>query len=136
MEMAIRERKPTLTATRLDGLTLGAFLDIVLGSMNASYIVRPDYIEITTQIKRLEEKVTRAFPVADLVIAIPNSIVQSQLQLNLSVQGAFAQQIQQANFLGNLGAGLNAGGFGGGGRGRRRHRRGRRRGLPQPRPGR
>lgn len=112
-EQMIRERKPTLAATRLDGLTLGAFLDIVLGSMNASYLVRPDYIEVTTQIKRLEEKVTRAFPVADLVIPIPNSVALSGLALNLSVQGAFSQQIAQANFLGNLGAGLNAGGFGG-----------------------
>lgn len=117
MEQMIRERKPTLTATRLDGLTLGAFLDLVLGSMNASYLVRPDFIEVTTQIKRLEEKVTRAFPVADLVIPIPNSIALSGLALNLSVQGAFANQIQQANFLGNLGAGLNAGGFGGAGLG-------------------
>jgi len=113
MEMMIRERKPTLTVTRLDGLTLGAFLDIVLGSMNASYMVRPDYIEITTQVKRLEEKVTRAFPVADLVIPIPNSIALSGLALNLSVQGAFANQIQTANFLGNLGQGLNANGGGG-----------------------
>ena len=39
--------------------------------MNATYIVRPDYIEITTFRQRLEEKVTRVFPVADLAIPIP-----------------------------------------------------------------
>ena len=57
-------------------------------SMNATYIVRPDYIEITTFERRLEEKVTRVFPVADLVDpdpelgepadAVPEPAVQNQ----------------------------------------------------------
>ena len=52
--------------------------------MNATYIVRPDYIEITTFDRRLEEKVTRVFPVADLVIPIPDSVNQQTLFQNLS----------------------------------------------------
>ncbi len=110
----IRDKKPQLTATRLDGLTLGSFLDITLGSMGASFIVRPDYVEITTQNKRLEEKVTRAFPVADLVIPIPNSVALSGLTLNLSVQGATAQTINAAQPNANLGIGLGNNGGGGG----------------------
>ena len=43
-----QDQEPNLTATQLRGLKLGTFLDIVLLSMNATYIVRPDYIEITT----------------------------------------------------------------------------------------
>ncbi len=67
----IKDKKPNLAATQLRGLKLGTFLDMVLLSMNATFIVRPDYIEITTFDRRLEEKVTRVFPVADLVIPDP-----------------------------------------------------------------
>jgi tetratricopeptide (TPR) repeat protein len=111
----IREKKPTLAATQLRGLKLGTFLDIVLLSMNATYIVRPDYVEITTFNRRLEEKVTRVFPVADLVIPIPSAVNQQTLFQNLFFQNSqlaiFGQVIGQANFIGN-----NANGnFGGGG---------------------
>ncbi len=106
----IREAKSTLTATQLNGLKLGSFLDIVLLSMNATYIVRPDYIEITTFKQRLEEKVTRVFPVADLAIPIPSAVNQQTLQQNLSIQNQslaiFGQLIGAQTFLG--------GGFGGG----------------------
>ena len=43
----IKEDKPKIAATQLRGLKLGNFLDIVLLSMNATFIVRPDYIEVT-----------------------------------------------------------------------------------------
>ncbi len=122
----IREAKPNLTATRLEGLTLGSFLDIVLQSINATFIVRPDYIEITTFNRRLEEKVTRVFPVADLVVPIPNAVVQSQLIQNLSIQNQTLAIFGAAslyggglsNFLGGNNNNNNGGGggnpFGGG----------------------
>lgn len=62
---SIKDKKPNVPAAKLKGLKLGAFLDLVLGSMNATYIVRPDYIEITTIEKRLQEKVTRVFEQSD-----------------------------------------------------------------------
>jgi hypothetical protein len=37
----IKEARPKLATTQLRGLKLGNFLDIVLVSMNATYIVRP-----------------------------------------------------------------------------------------------
>lgn len=40
------ERKPVLFSTRLEGLTLHRFLDMVLTSMQAAYLVRDGYIEI------------------------------------------------------------------------------------------
>ncbi|VTU01916.1 von willebrand factor type a : Uncharacterized protein OS=Planctomyces maris DSM 8797 GN=PM8797T_01844 PE=4 SV=1: VWA_3 [Gemmataceae bacterium] len=115
----IKEKKPNLAATQLRGLKLGTFLDIVLLSMNATYIVRPDYVEITTFNRRLEEKVTRVFPVADLVIPIPSSVNQQTLQQNLQFQQSqlaiFGQVIGAANFFGNNGGGGFNGGFNNGG---------------------
>ncbi len=111
----IKEKKPNLAATQLRGMKLGTFLDIVLLSMNATYMVRPDYVEITTFSRRLEEKVTRVFPVADLVIPIPSSVNQQTLQQNLQFQQSqlaiFGQVIGAANFFGNAGGG--GGQFGG-----------------------
>ena len=105
----IREAKATkLSATQLRGMKMGTFLDVVLMSMGATYIVRPDYIEITTFNRRLEEKVTRVFPVADLVIPIPSSVNQQTLQQNLQFQNAqlaiFGSVVGAANFQGFGGA--------------------------------
>ena len=97
----------------LNGVSVGSFLDVVLLDINASYIVRPEYIEIVPSKVRLEEKQFRAFEVADLVIPIPNSVNNQVLSQNLALFGAqlqFAGQAQgQANFLGGFGGG----GFGG-----------------------
>lgn len=129
-EQNIKEKKPNLSSTRLEGLTLGNFLDVVLQSMNATFIVRPEYIEITTFTRRLEEKVTRVFPVADLVIPIPSSVNQQSLFQNLAFQnsqlaifgaaslyGGGLQAIGGAfgNPFGAGGGGFPGGGFPGGG---------------------
>jgi tetratricopeptide (TPR) repeat protein len=117
----IKEEKAKLAATQLRGLKLGNFLDIVLLSMNATYIVRPDYIEITTFQRRLEEKVTRVFPVADLAIPIPSSVNRRSLYQNLAIQNQTLAIFGQASLFGgglrNLGGniGFGGGGFGGGG---------------------
>jgi tetratricopeptide (TPR) repeat protein len=84
----IRDKRPNLKATSLRGLKLGNFLDIVLQSMGATFVVRPDYVEITTFNRRLEEKVTRVFPVADLVIPIPSAVNQQMLFMNLFFQNS------------------------------------------------
>ncbi|MBN9122321.1 MAG: SUMF1/EgtB/PvdO family nonheme iron enzyme [Planctomycetes bacterium] len=56
----IREEKPKLTATRIQGMKLGNFLDLLLRPLNATYVVRSDRIEITTARRRLEEHQARA----------------------------------------------------------------------------
>ncbi|MBX9579652.1 MAG: hypothetical protein K2X87_05025, partial [Gemmataceae bacterium] len=116
---AVADAKATaLSTTRLDGLTLGTFLDVYLRGLSVdsvTYIVRPDYIEITSYAKRLEEKVTRVFPVADLVIPIPSSVNQQVLQQNLNVQNQTLAIFGAASLYGNsgfLGSG-SIGGFGG-----------------------
>jgi tetratricopeptide (TPR) repeat protein len=117
----IKEEKAKLAATQLRGLKLGNFLDIILLSMNATYIVRPDYIEVTTFQKRLEEKVTRVFPVADLAIPIPQAVNQQSLQQNLSLQNATLAIFGQASLFGgglqNIGGNFGSpfGGAGGAG---------------------
>jgi hypothetical protein len=119
-----REKTPTLKQ-KLNGLPLRSFLDILLPSVDPqlTYIVRPEYIEITTVDRRLEEKVTAAFAVADLVIPIPQAVNQQVLQQGLQFQNAqlaiFGQALGQANFLGGFGAlgggqlGLGGGAIGG-----------------------
>ena len=100
----VDELKVNVGSANLSGMKLGTFLDTVLLSVNATFIVRPDHIEITTFDRRLEEKVTRVFPVADLVIPIPSSVNIATLQQNLMFQNAqlaiFGQVIGAANFQG------------------------------------
>jgi tetratricopeptide (TPR) repeat protein len=95
----------------LSGLTLGAFLDIALLDVGASYFVRPEYIEVTTKLMRIEEKVTRAFSVGDLALIPPNAVNNQALQQNLAVFGA---QVNQAANLAGAAAFQGFGGFQGG----------------------
>jgi von Willebrand factor type A domain len=108
------------------GLTVGAFLDIVLQSVGAYYVVRPEYIEITTYERRFTEKVVRAFDITELVYQIPSSVNQATLFQNQGVQSQNLQLFGQATFSGGFGAigglglgggGFNIGGLGGGGLG-------------------
>jgi hypothetical protein len=45
-EPNVREKRPNLATTSLDVVTLRRFLDLTLGSMNATYLVRKDHIAI------------------------------------------------------------------------------------------
>lgn len=51
----IRDAKPTFSATRIEGLTLSRFLNLVLTDMGAVCLVRPDYLEITPREAALKE---------------------------------------------------------------------------------
>jgi tetratricopeptide (TPR) repeat protein len=108
-----------LSATKLDGLTVGTFLDVYLRGLqipDVTYVVRPDYIEITSYQARLEEKVTRVFPVADLVVPVPSSVNQQSLFQNLQIQNQTLAIFGQASLYGGgLSNFLGGGGFGGGG---------------------
>ena len=117
MSAALSDAKAEkLSATSLNGLTLGTFLDVYLRGLTVpdiTYIVRPDYVEITSYTARLEEKVTRVFPVADLVIPIPSSVNQATLRQNLQIQNRTLAIFGQASL---YGGGLRNF-LGGGGRG-------------------
>ena len=103
----IKTKLQTGGGGQLKGLKMGNFLDIVLLSMNATFIVRPEYVEITTFQRRLEEKVTRVFPVEDLVVPIPQSVnmqsLQQQQQFQQQNLAIFGQAAGAANQFGNQG---------------------------------
>jgi hypothetical protein len=107
------------TPNDLTGLPLGAFLDTVLRDIDYSWVARPDYIEIGPMLAlRYDEKVTKVFDVAELIIGIPQSVNQATLFQNLQFLGAQAT-IFGAAFNPFAGAGFNGGGnfqgFNGGG---------------------
>ena len=102
---------------RFNNVALATILRSILSQLQppGTYIVRADHIEITTGTRALSDKVIRAYPVADLVIPIPNSVNQLALQQNLSVLGQTFSLgggflgIPIGGGLGALGVGLNAG---------------------------
>jgi hypothetical protein len=72
---------------KMPGVSLGTILRFLLAQVQGTYLIRRDYIEITTTDASIREKAVRAYPVADLVIPIPNSVNQNVLQQNLQVLG-------------------------------------------------
>src|SRR5207245_735926 len=94
------------------GVTLQTVLRFLLAQVNGTYLIRRDYVEVTTTDRSIAEKAVRAYPVADLVIPIPNSVNQSALNQNLQVLGSSLSANGQAIF-GAAGGGLNVGNFGG-----------------------
>jgi len=104
---------------RMPGVTLSTVLRLVLSPIGGTYLVRRDYIEITTSREAIREKAVRAYEVADLVFPIPNSINQASLNQSLQVLGgtfSFGAAGSPFNAFGNAGiiGGFNALGVGGG----------------------
>jgi len=78
-----------------------------VGKGNATYLIRREFVEITTSKRYLEDKVIRIYPVGDLVIPINGGA-----QGGGALTGGFG--IGGGAFQGGLGGGFG-GGFGGGG---------------------
>jgi tetratricopeptide (TPR) repeat protein len=72
---------------KMPGVTLSTVLRLVLSAINGTYLIRRDFIEITTGKEAIREKAVRAYEVADLVIPIPSSVNSVGLQQNLQVLG-------------------------------------------------
>lgn len=83
---------------KMPGVTLGTILRFLLAQIDGTYLIRRDYIEITTNLAATSEKAVRAYPVADLVIPIPNSVNQQALNQNLQVLGSSLSANGQAIF--------------------------------------
>lgn len=110
------ENKP-IRLQRLVGISLATALRAILAQVNGTMFVRREYIEVTTPIRQLAEKTIRVYPVADLVIPIPNAI--NQQGVNQSIQNSIlglqfgALQSNPLLGLGGLGGGaLGLGGLG------------------------
>ena len=91
----------------MPGVTLGTVMRFLLGQINGTYLIRRDYIEITTNDRAIAEKAVRAYPVADLVIPIPNGVNQQSLNQNLQVLGSSLSANGQALFGAAAAAGLS-----------------------------
>jgi hypothetical protein len=91
---------------RMPGVTLATVMRFLLAQVNGTLIIRRDYVEITTTDRAIAEKAVRAYPVADLVIPIPNAVNQSVLNQNLQILGGSLSANGQAIFgtVGNGGA--------------------------------
>lgn len=109
--------------TPLQGISLSTALRLIASQLpakryEATFVVRPDYIEILPGEKALADKVVRAFPVEELIFDIPNSINQNSLAQSLAVLGGTFNQTFNG-IQGGVGGfnvqGFNAGGGGAGG---------------------
>ena len=112
-------------ATPLQGISLATALRLISEQLPAkkyaaTYVVRPDYIELLPGEKALADKVVRAFPVEELIFDIPNSVNSTSLQQSLSVLGGQFNNTFNG-IQGGVGGfnvqGFNAQGAGGGGPG-------------------
>ncbi len=109
---------------KLTGASLSTALRLLTEQLNATYIVRRDFIEITSAEAALREKVIGVYPVEDLVVPIPNSVNQMALRQSVSILGqtfslggGFTGQPIAGAFGGFGGFGFGAAGFGAGIRG-------------------
>jgi len=83
------ERTQIKFVSKLSGVALSTVLRLICEQLpgQCTYIVRRDFIEIVPFSVAIGEKVTRVFPVEDLIIGIPNAVNQSALSQSLSVLG-------------------------------------------------
>src|SRR5262249_22780939 len=73
---------------KMSNIALGTALRLLLSQVppnGATYLIRRDLIEVTTGKRAVAEKALRLYPVADLVIPIPNSVNQIALQQSLTI---------------------------------------------------
>ena len=93
---------------KLVGVSLSTVLRLLLAQAQGTYIIRRDYVEVTTGQRQAAEKVLRVYPVADLVIPIPNAVNQQGLQQNLQALGSTVT----VNGVGIVGGAAGIGGLG------------------------
>jgi hypothetical protein len=92
---------------KMIGVSLATVLRLLTAQANATYLVRRDYIEITTGKRAVAEKVVRVYPVADLVIPIPNAFNAQAVNQTLTILGTspgIGLQLGSPLALGGLGA--------------------------------
>jgi tetratricopeptide (TPR) repeat protein len=87
MGMFDPERVQIKFPSKLVGVSLATVLRLICEQIDGTYWVRRDYIEIVPADMAIREKVTRVFPVEDLIIGIPNAVNTSALSQTLAVLG-------------------------------------------------
>jgi hypothetical protein len=112
----------TTPIPRLRGVSLATVIRKILARITtppgkeATYIIRRDHIEITTADFAVAEKSVRTYPVADLVVPIPNAVNNQSVLQQATIFGFGGSlgvaQTQAATFIGGA-ANLGFGGLGG-----------------------
>ncbi|HEV3261402.1 MAG TPA: hypothetical protein VG013_31405, partial [Gemmataceae bacterium] len=97
---------------KMVGISMATVLRLLFEPVGGTYLVRRDFIEITTARIQAAEKTLRVYPVADLVIPIPNGVNQQGLQQNLQVAGQ-SLTVNGQGVIGQLGGAGFGGGLGG-----------------------
>ncbi|MFO0925936.1 MAG: vWA domain-containing protein [Gemmataceae bacterium] len=107
---------------RMENVTLATVLKRILAKVpvpsGATYILRPNTIEITTGQFATAEKAVRVYPVADLVVPIPSAYNQQQVGATATILGSLGQMGLAGGIqlgAGGLQLGLALGGALGGG---------------------
>jgi hypothetical protein len=105
-------------------ISLGTVLRLLLAQVQGTYVIRREYVEVTTAQRQAQEKALRVYPVADLVIPIPNAINQQGVNQTIqnSILGGQFSPFGGAGFVGGalglagvggLGLNIGLGGLGG-----------------------
>ncbi len=97
----------TPVTRNVNGISLKSALRLLLGEYDLTYIVKDEVLLITTQDKAETELVTKAYPVADLVIPI-RSMMRG---------GMMGGGMMGGGMMGGMGGGMGGGMMGGGGMG-------------------
>ncbi len=97
----------TPVSRNVNGISLKSGLRLMLGEMDLTYIIKDEVLLITTQDKAESELVTKAYPVADLVIP-----VQSMGGMGGGMMGGGMMGGGMGGGMGGMGGGM--GGMGGG----------------------
>ncbi len=64
----------------VDGITLRSALNLILEPLNLGYMTKNEVLVITSRLKQQGQLEPRAYPVADLVLPIPNSTPATMMQ--------------------------------------------------------
>jgi general secretion pathway protein D len=64
----------------VDGITLRSALNLILEPLNLGYMTKNEVLVITSRLKQQGQLEARAYPVADLVLPIPNSTPATMMQ--------------------------------------------------------
>jgi general secretion pathway protein D len=70
----------------VDGITLRSALNLILDPLNLGYMINNEVLVITSRIKQQGKLEPRAYPVADLVLPIPNSTPTTFMQAGAGPQ--------------------------------------------------
>jgi tetratricopeptide (TPR) repeat protein len=108
----------TVKLPRMTNVSLATVLRLLTAQVNGTYLVRRDFIEVTTGQRAVAEKVVRVYPVADLVIPIPNAFNRVAVNQQLTILGTspgLGLQLGSPLALGGLGAAGAVGALGIGG---------------------